>query len=895
MKHEEQRRLREAQLKEQPWYRWGPYLAERQWGTVREDYSHDGNAWDAFPHDQARSRAYRWGEDGLLGISDDHNRLCLALALWNEADPILKERLFGLTNAEGNHGEDVKESYFYLDNTPTHSYMKALYKYPQRAFPYNELVEQNRQRGREQREYELLDTGVFEENRYFDVSMEYAKVGPLDTLARITVTNRGPQAAPLHILPTLWFRNTWAWGQDERRPELRRVSSDRSEQQHRLIRANHHELGEYWLACQGAPDLLFTENESNAQRLWGAENLASFVKDGIHETVVNRAQGRVNPEQVGTRMAAHYTLHLEPGETRSILLRLSAYQCAQPFAGADELFAARHQEADEFYRALNPGASEDQRQVQRQALAGLLWSKQYYHYDVDTWLRGDPAGPPPPQGRQRNAEWRQLHNEDIVLTPDSWENPAYSAWQQAFQAVALGQVDSNLAKQQVLLLLQEQSMRANGQLPANEWNLNESDPPVQAWTAWRLYRQEKERAGQGDSDFLQRAFHKLLLNYAWWLNRKDSAGRDILSGGVLGLDNPDVLDRQSMLNSHLRLEQSDATAWLGLYSLNMLAIAIELTTLDHAYLDLTLQFFENFMYIAETINGSAWDGTGLWDEADGFYYNRVRLADGQQTSLKVRALSGLIPLLAVETISQEVLNSIPELQARLAWFRQHRPHLANLVTTWQDGPSDGHTPEHRLLALVREPQLKRLLQRLGDPQEFLSEYGIRSLSRHHAEHPYTLNTPQGDLNVWYAPGESNDGTAKGSANWRGPIWFPLNYLLIEALRTYQLHYGENARVEYPLGSGTQRTLGEIADDLTHRLTSIFLRNEQGQRPVFGENGIFQYDPHWHDHILFHEYFHGDNGSGLGASHQTGWTALVANLLERVESRVPTSVRSRQQR
>lgn len=887
MEQEEQRRLREAQRNDQSWYRWGPYLAERQWSTVREDYSSDGNAWDSFPHDHARSRTYRWGEDGLLGISDDHNLLCFAPALWNEADPILKERLFGLTNAEGNHGEDVKEYYFFLDNTPTHSYMKALYKYPQRAFPYAELVEENCQRGREQPEYELIDTGVFEDNRYFDVTMEYAKVGPLDTLIRISATNRGPQAAPLHILPTLWFRNTWAWGDDERRPELCCANADRSEQQDRLIRANHHKLGEYWLACQGTPDLLFTENETNAQRLWGAQNRTSFVKDGIHETVVNRAQGKVNPQQAGTKVAAHYILRLEPGETRSILLRLSAYQCAQPFAGAEELFIARKQEADDFYRVLNPGVSEDQRQVQRQALAGLLWSKQFYHYDVDKWLRGDPAGPPPPAQRQhqRNADWRHVNSEDIILAPDSWEYPWYAAWNLAFQAVAMGQVDSNFAKQQVLLLLQEQCMHPNGQLPASEWNLSDVNPPVYAWAAWRIYQQEKAFTGQGDSDFLQRAFHKLLLNFTWWVNRKDAEGNNLFSSGFLGLDNIGVLDRAITLPNQQTLEQSDGTAWMGMFCLNMLAIAIELTTMDRAYLDLTLKFFEHFMYIAEAVNGSAQDGKGLWNEEDGFFCDRISLPEDGKIPLKVRSLVGFIPLLAAETFSQGLLNSIPELKERLNWFRQHRPHLARLVTTWQDIPSEEHTPEQLLLALVRGPRLKQLLQRLGDTNEFLSNYGVRSLSKYHAEHPYTLNTRYGNFTVQYMPGESQSEVFGGNSNWRGPIWFPLNCLLIEALQKYHSHYGETLRVEYPTGSGIQHTLGEIAEDLSHRLTSIFLRNEQGQRPVYGKNGIFQHDPHWRDSILFYESFHGDTGEGLGASHQTGWTALVANLLESVDNRV----------
>ncbi|MGH2509776.1 MAG: MGH1-like glycoside hydrolase domain-containing protein, partial [Ktedonobacteraceae bacterium] len=565
--------------------------------------------------------------------------------------------------------------------------------------------------------------------------IEYAKVGPLDTLVRIIATNRGPQGAPLHILPTLWFRNTWAWGYDERRPQLSRVSADHAEQ-HSLIHANHHELGEYWLAYQGAPDLLFTENESNAQRLWGTENRTAFVKDGIHETVVNHAQGRINPEQVGTKMAAHYALQLEPGETRTILLRLSAYQCAQPFAGAEDLFKARRQEADDFYHTLNPGATEEQRQTQRQTLADLLWNKQYYHYDVETWLHGDPAGPQPPQGHQRNAGWRHFSNEQVILTPDSWEAPWSSAWNLAFQTVALGQADSTQAKHQLLQLLQEQSIHPNGQLPSNEWNLSDINPPVQAWAAWRLYQQERARLGQGDSDFLQRAFHQLLLNFTWWTNRKDSQGRDILAGGLLGLDNFDVFHRKRSDNR--ALEQSDSTAWLGLYSLHMLAIASELTTQDRAYLDLTLKFFEHFIYSAEAINK-------LWDETDGFFYNRVALPDGQQIPLQVRSLAGLIPLLATETFSQELLNSIPELQARLVWFQRHRPHIAQLITTWQDVPTGEHAPEQRQLSLVSGQQIRRLLQRLGDPQEFLSDYGVRSLSRYHTEHPYTLYTQDGDF------------------------------------------------------------------------------------------------------------------------------------------------------
>ena len=882
MANAEQNRLQEAHEDKQPWYRWGPYLTERQWGTVREDYSASGDAWDFFPHDHARSRTYRWGEDGLMGISDDQGILCFALALWNEADPILKERLFGLTNSEGNHGEDVKEYYFFLDNTPTHSYMKALYKYPQRAYPYNDLLETNRNRSKQEPEYELFDTGIFAEDRYFDVTMEYAKVDPLDILVRISATNRGPEAAPLHLLPTLWFRNTWAWGYDVRRPGLTAVKAKAGKagkaQDVRLVQVQHYELGENWLACEGTPELLFTENETNDVRLWGAPNRTRYVKDGIDETVVNKVEGKVNPEGMGTKVAAHYSMVIEPGATQTILLRLSANQQSKPFSDAEKLFTTRIGEADEFYRAISTAKTDDERAVQRQALAGLLWSKQFYYYDVDQWLRGDPAGPPPPPQRSRNKSWRHLSNFDIVIMPDTWEYPWYAAWDLAFHCIAMALIDSEFAKAQLLLMLHERYMHPSGQLPAYEWAFSDVNPPVHGWVAWRIYMQEKERTGKGDTAFLERMFQKLILNFTWWVNRKDAEDNNIFEGGFLGLDNIGVFDRNTTLPDGAILEQSDGTAWMGMFAAILLAMALELAQTDPTYEDLASKLFEHFMYIADAIYGGGQTGLGLWNEEDGFFYDKLSTPDGRQMPLKVRSLVGLLPLLAMETFPTEIGETF--LEVRMRWFIENRPYVSRLITRWQDTRELGKLKDIMMLAMVRGDDLQSLLEYMLDPQEFLSDYGIRGISKYHEAHPYTLHTPRyGDYTVNYQPGESTTGDFGGNSNWRGPIWFPINFLLVEVLKKYDRFYGDDFLVEYPTGSGTKLTLGQIVEKLSHRLTSIFLRDEQGRRAVFGTNTTFQNDPRWRDYIPFHEYFHGDTGRGVGASHQTGWTAVVANLFQ----------------
>jgi hypothetical protein len=874
----ERLRLEEARSGIAPWYRWGPYLAERQWGTVREDYSPYGSAWDSFSHDQARSRAYRWGEDGLLGFSDDHALLCFAPALWNEADPILKERLFGLTGSEGNHGEDVKEYYFYLDSTPTHSYMKALYKYPQRAFPYAELVEGNR-RGRLEPEYELVDTDIFAEGRYFDVQVEYAKAGPEDTLIRITATNRGPDAAPLHLLPTLWFRNTWSWGRDDRRPLLRAEQSPSNDGgEHRLFHAAHHLLGEYWLACEGAPDLLFTENETNTQRLWGVPNASPFVKDGINDAVVHGVDGAVNPAGTGTRVAAHYRFTVAPGADVSVALRLASTRHEHPFADAGAIFAAREAEADRFYDDFGaPRMSEDARRVQRQAFAGLLWSKQFYHYDLQAWLAGDPAGPPPPPERAdgRNAEWRHLHNADVISMPDTWEYPWYAAWDLAFHCIPLAMVDPAFAKGQLLLLLREWYMHPNGQMPAYEWAFGDVNPPVHAWAALRVYKIERRLTGRQDRAFLERVFQKLLLNFTWWVNRKDAEGHNIFQGGFLGLDNIGVFDRSAPLPTGGHLEQADGTAWMGMFCLNMLAIALELAEENRVYEDVAIKFFEHFLYIAEALNNIGGEGVPLWNEEDEFFYDVLHLPDGSVQPLRVHSLVGLMPLLAVQVIEPETLERLPFFKRHMEWFLENRPELAALISRWHE-PGAG---ERRLVALVRGHRMKRLLKRMLDPDEFLSDYGIRALSKYHEGHPFILHANGMEYAVRYQPAESHSGLFGGNSNWRGPIWFPLNHLLIESLQRFHHYYGDDFLVEYPTGSGNKLTLWQIADALSRRLIGIFLQDDQGRRPVFGGNELFERDPHWRDLVPFHEYFHGDTGAGVGASHQTGWTALVAKLLE----------------
>jgi hypothetical protein len=878
----ERRRIADAAAGRAAWRRWGPYLAERQWGTVREDYSADGRAWEYFPHDMARSRAYRWGEDGLLGISDERGHLCLALALWNEADPILKERLFGLTGTQGNHGEDVKEYYFFLDGTPSHAYLKALYKYPHRAFPYAELIAENGRRSRADPEFELLDTGVFAGDRYFDVLVEYGKADPEDIVLRVTATNRGPDAAPLHVLPTLWFRNTWSWAAGVPRPELRVVPPGPGLPAPGVsrVRAVHETLGEYWLACRDAPAVLVTENETNFERLWGVPNRTPYVKDGINDAVVHGRMEAVNPAGTGTKAAAHYVLRLPPGASRAVELRLSRALPPDPFADAAAVLERRRAEADAFYAAL-AGASmpEDARRVQRQALAGLLWSQQFYHYNVARWLDGDPAGPPPPPARRhgRNADWRHLDNAEVLSMPDTWEFPWYAAWDLAFHCVPLAALDPEFAKGQLILLLREWYMHPNGQLPAYEWAFGDVNPPVHAWAAWRVYQAAAATSGRPDLEFLQRVFHKLLLNFTWWVNRKDVEGRNVFQGGFLGLDNIGVLDRSLPLDRG-HIDQADGTAWMGMYCLNMLAIALELARHDRAYEDVATKFFEHFLYIAGALNNLGEDGIALWDEQDEFFYD-VLHADTTQRRMRVRSVVGLIPLLAVETVEPERLAGLPDFTARMEWFLKHRPDLAGLVSRWYE-PGVG---ERRLFALVRGHRMKRVLRRMLDPEEFLSDYGVRSVSRYHAAHPFVVEMNGAVRSVAYEPAESRDGLFGGNSNWRGPIWFPINFLLIEALRRFHHYYGDDFLVECPTGSGRLMTLGAIALELGSRLTRIFLRGPDGRRPVFGANPTFQSDPHWRDYILFHEYFHGDTGAGLGASHQTGWTALVAALLAQCSS------------
>jgi hypothetical protein len=872
-------RLQEDRERRRHWKRWGPYLSERAWGTVREDYSPHGDAWDYFPHDHARSRAYRWNEDGLAGICDRHQRICFALALWNGSDSILKERLFGLTGNEGNHGEDVKEYYFYLDSTPTHSFMRYLYKYPQRAFPYAQLVEENRRRGRQAPEFELADTGIFQDGRYFDVFVEYAKAATDDLLITIRAYNRGPDAAPLHVLPTVWFRNTWSWSETAARPSLARLDSDAAM---RVISLDEPRYGKRWLYCDGDPSLLFTENDTNARRLFGA-GPGRFFKDGINDAIVNGNAAAVNEGGVGTKASAHYQIVVPAGQAVAFRLRLSDVRPGVwqdgPFGEAfDRIHAARQRDADEFYETVIPEAlSPDARSVMRQALAGVLWSKQYYHYIVRDWLRGNPTQPAPPPERLlgRNHEWTHLYNADVISMPDKWEYPWYAAWDLAFHCVALALVDAEFAKHQLVLLLREWYMHPNGQLPAYEWAFGDVNPPVHAWAAWRVYKIEKKRTGVGDTVFLERVFQKLLLNFTWWVNRKDAEGMNVFQGGFLGLDNIGVFDRSAQLPTGGTLEQSDGTSWMAMYSLNMLAIALELATGNPAYEDLASKFWEHFLYIAHAMNHHGPDGISLWDEADGFFYDVLHLPDGSRRPLKVRSMVGLIPLFAVETIEPEVLDRLPAFKRRMEWFIANRPDLTENVACM-------HTPgmgERRLLAVVWPDRLRRVLQVMLDEDEFLSDYGVRALSRRHLHEPFTLNVDGHDHRVSYEPGESSSGLFGGNSNWRGPIWFPVNYLLIEALQKYDHYLGDDFRLACPAGAAPLSNLREVATELSQRLTRIFLLNAEGRRPVFGERGLFNGDPHWRQMVPFHEYFHGDTGAGIGASHQTGWTALVAKLLQ----------------
>jgi hypothetical protein len=853
------------------WRRWGPYLSERQWGTVREDYSEYGTAWDYFPHDHARSRAYRWGEDGIGGFGDDQLLLCLGLALWNGRDPILKERLFGLTNSEGNHGEDVKELYYYLDGTPTHSYMRMLYKYPQAAFPYAWLVEENRRRGKNEPEFELIDTGVFADNRYFDVEIEYAKADVEDILLQVRVHNRAVDAAELHILPQLWARNTWSWRPDSKKPQL--VARD----DHSIsVDCPGFALPRFF--CDGQPEFLFCENETNVRRLWGMEGPGHYFKDGINDYVVNGDADAVNPERHGTKVAAHYRFTVPAGGVQRIRARLTFDHGVSGFEGFDHIFDERRSEADEFYAELQRGLTDrDARLVQRQALAGMLWSKQFYYIDIPKWLEGDPLQPEPPRSRRhgRNSDWPHLNNADIVAMPDKWEYPWYAAWDLAFHAVTLALVDPAFAKNQLLLLTRDWYMHPNGQLPAYEWAFGDVNPPVHAWAAWRVYETDREHhGGKGDRAFLERVFHKLMLNFTWWVNRKDVEGHNIFQGGFLGLDNIGLFDRSAPLPTGGYINQSDGTAWMAMYTLNLMRIALELALEDHVYEDIASKFFEHFLYIAEAMTNIGGDGIGLWDEQDEFYYDVLHLPDGERIPLRVRSLVGLIPFFAVEVLDASVIAQLSHFTARLHWFLEHRPHLARLVSRWYDAS----TGEKHLLSLLRGHRMKRLLNRMLDETLFLSEFGVRSLSKLHQEHPYVFEHAGTRLTVSYDPAESTSGVFGGNSNWRGPIWMPVNSLIIESLRRFHRYYGDDFKVECPVGSGTMLHLGEVAAELSRRICRIFLRGEDGDRPVFGESPMQQEDPNFRDNVLFYEFFHGDTGRGLGASHQTGWTAVVAVML-----------------
>ncbi len=875
--NQEAARLQNAHDTKAPWRKWGPYLSERQWGTVREDYSYDGNAWDYFTHDQARSRAYHWGEDGLAGISDEKQSLCFSVALWNGRDPILKERLFGLTNGESNHGEDVKEYYFYLDSTPTHSYMKYLYKYPQAAFPYDDLIATSKRRNRGDMEYELLDTGVFTSDRYFDVFVEYAKQSPEDILVQISASNRGPEPATIHVLPTLWFRNTWRWWPDIAKPSLRQITDSNHSP---AVAASHTELGDRYLYCEGEAALLFTENETNNERIFGTPNASPYVKDGINNCVVNGTRAAVNPEGAGTKAAAHYTITVGPGETAVVRLRLSDVApdaMGDPFAIFTQVMKDRRAEADEFYRAITPDrVSQDEALVMRQALAGMLWSKQYFGFDVDKWLT-EHGVDPMRQGdsHMRNSAWFHMVNAHIISMPDKWEYPWYAAWDLAFHTIALSTVDVDFAKQQLDLMLQEFFLHPSGQIPAYEWNFSDVNPPVHAWATIFLYRTEQALKGEGDVEFLKRSFAKLMLNFSWWVNRKDRFGKNLFEGGFLGLDNIGVFDRSAPLPTGGHLEQADGTAWVSLFCQNMFEISVELASYDSYFEDMAIKLAEHFLWIAHAMNQMGPDG--MWDEEDGFYYDVLRLPDGSATRLKVRSMVGLLPLCATTVIEPWQRERIPRVMSVMQERVRRMPELRESIHP----TGQGHLGygDRGIAALVNQERLRRILSRMLDEREFLSPYGIRALSRYHAEHPYVFNVQGQEYRVHYLPAESDTGMFGGNSNWRGPVWMPVNALLIRALMSYYLYYGDNFTIECPTGSGHVMNLFEVSREIASRLTRIFLRDESGRRPVYGGTEKFQTDPHWKDYVLFYEYFHGDNGAGLGASHQTGWSGLVAKLIE----------------
>lgn len=872
----EQRRLEQAKLGHEPWRQWGAYLSERQWGTVREDYSPGGTAWDYFPHDHARSRAYRWGEDGLGGFADERCQLCMSVALWNERDPILKERMFGLNNSEGNHGEDVKECYWYLDALPSHSYLKMLYKYPQREFPYSQLVEENRRRTKLDPEFELIDTGIFDDDRYFDVFIEYAKADPHDILMQVTVHNRGPDDARLHVLPQLWFRNIWSWRPGFEKPQLSRVDGN-------TIVAEHYQLGRYHWYVDGEVELLFCENDTNPRRLFGMNDAAGFFKDGFHEYLIHGNRDAVNPAQLGTKAAAHFAVTVPAGESVRFRTRLTERALSQPMADFDSVFEHRRKDADEFYGHLQHNLDDpDARNVQRQAWAGLVWNQQFFHYDVARWLRGDELQPPPPPERRkgRNSQWRHVKCREIMSMPDAWEFPWFAAWDTAFHCVATALIDPEFAKQQLILLGREWMMHPNGELPAYEWAFGDANPPVHAWAAWRVYQIDRchHRHG-GDRLFLEQVFHKLLLNFTWWVNRKDSQNRNVFEGGFLGLDNIAIFDRNAPLPMGAKLAQADSTGWMAMYCLNLLRIAMELSLHDPAYQSIAIKFFEHFLAIAETMNHVGCraieeGGIGMWDEESEWYDSIAELPSGDAIRLSSFTMVNLIPLFAVETFEPEELQKLPEFHGRLKWLTEHRKDLAHLVSRWLV-PGVG---QRSLVALMRGHRMKRVLSRMLDETQFLSDYGVRSLSKYHKDHPVEFHYAGQVYRLSYEPGESEGGMLGGNSNWRGPIWFPVNYLIVESLQKFHHYYGDDFKIECPTGSGQYMTILEVAEELTRRLTRIFLRDTSGRRPVYGSYEKLQSDPHFRDYVWFHEYFHGDNGRGLGASHQTGWTALVAKLL-----------------
>ena len=890
----ESNRLQEISKQKIPWRKWGPYLSERQWGTVREDYSENGNAWDYFSHDQARSRAYHWGEDGIAGISDDRQRLCFALVLWNGKDPILKERLFGLTNSEGNHGEDVKEYYYYLDSTPTHSYMKYLYKYPQNAYPYDDLVRTNRWRSRQEPEYELIDTGVFNEDRYFDVFVEYAKESVEDILIRITVLNRGPEAADIHLLPTLWFRNRWSWGRDNPRPLLKDSTVTASKS---VIHAVEELLGERFLYCDSEVPVLYTENESNTQRLFGVPNRTPYVKDGMNEFVLHGRENAVNPLKQGTKAAAYYSMSVPPGKEQVIRLRLTPTQPKELTkaygrgGGAfgkhfDEVFEQRKKEADEFYASVIPRSlGPDAANVMRQALAGMLWSKQYYYFDVNRWLEERGSDPYLPSRKEapRNDHWHHMYNADVISMPDKWEYPWYAAWDLAFHVLSLTMVDPEFGKQQLDLMLRENYLHPNGQIPAYEWNFGDVNPPVHAWATIFTYRLEKARTGKGDIGWLERSFQKLLLNFTWWLNRKDRNGRNAFEGGFLGLDNIGIFDRSAPLPTGGYLEQADGTAWMALFSLNMLEISVELSLHDEAYTDMVVKFIQHFISIASAMIHTG--NSGMWDEEDGFFYDVLRLPDGQSQRLKVRSMVGLLPLCAVTVFEGEFREKYPEAVERFNNFVEARPELMSYI----QNPVKVGCQGRRLGAILDESKLRSVLKIMLDENEFLSPYGIRSLSRYHADHPYVIHVGSREYKVSYLPGDSDTGMFGGNSNWRGPIWMPVNTLIIRALLQYYAYYGDGFSVECPTGSGQMMNLYRVSEEIARRLSSIFMKDKNGQRPVNDGNTKLQEDPYWNEYIHFFEFFHGDTGAGLGASHQTGWTGIIARTMHLFASMTPEIV------